>query len=64
MAALIDTVFEVQPKSHEVHISHMEKQLHKGQDYITSGDNFMWGFDGHANNYIIDNIHDIINNKI
>lgn len=59
MAALIDTVFEVQPKSHEVHISHMEKQLHKGQDYITSGDNFMWGFDGHANNYIINNIRDL-----
>uniref|UniRef100_A0A6C0DL72 PPM-type phosphatase domain-containing protein n=1 Tax=viral metagenome TaxID=1070528 RepID=A0A6C0DL72_9ZZZZ len=56
MAALFDTVFENKKTSHEIHISHLEKQLHKGQDYITSGDNFIWGFDGHANNYIIDNI--------
>jgi hypothetical protein len=56
MAALFDTVFENKKISHEIHISHMEKQLYKGQDYITSGDNFIWGFDGHANNYIIDKI--------
>ena len=59
MAALFDTVFENKKTSHEIHISHMEKQLHKGQDYITSGDNFIWGFDGHANNDIINKIREL-----
>ena len=59
MAALFDTVFENKKTSHEIHISHMEKQLHKGQDYITSGDNFIWGFDGHANDYIINKIREL-----
>jgi serine/threonine protein phosphatase PrpC len=56
MAALIDTVFENKKPTHEIRISHMEKQLHKGQDYITSGDNYIWGFDGHSGNPIIDEI--------
>ena len=59
MAALIDTVFENKKPSHEIHISHMEKQLHKGQDYITSGDNFIWGFDGHSGNPIIEAIRQL-----
>ena len=56
MAALFDTTLKNKKTSHEIHISHMEKQLHNGQDYITSGDNFIWGFDGHANDYIINKI--------
>ena len=59
MAALFDTTLKNKKTSHEIHISHMEKQLHNGQDYITSGDNFIWGFDGHANDYIINKIREL-----
>ena len=59
MTALMETVFENKKPSHKIHISHMEKQLYNGQDYITSGDNYIWGFDGHSNDNIIDEIREL-----